>query len=505
MSGGIKKTVISVFIISMGFSLHAQECLTQGDSLTIEAIVNRIKTLLAEYNENPVDPDTSDYEHYYTDAVDINLQIASLKGDCNEILRLMAKGADVNNFIGKNARPLQYAVAEGKKPAAEILLLLGASPDLTDYYGNTPLIVAVRANNLEISELLIRYGAGITVGDNKGSTPLHHSAALGFFYLADMLLYYESPMEVYDAEGNTPLMISVWAGYHDITDLLLSAGTDPNAADKKGFTPLMMAAQNGDTLMLRLLLDNGADLYATNSDGLNALSTATRNGRKDAVVFLLENGSIWELKSDAKMNPVNIARIYGHDDLIPLLIDKGLEAAGVFAFEELVLYAGGMATTHHALISGSVSLREPRMKAGITAGADFNPVNAKLLVKQGDNLFYQYRVTTSVIYAGIFKEFSLAQTLSDARWSLVTSLTAGWRIYSFYEGTRQKPGENFCIIPSARIEWTKNHIGMKAGVSYINMPFYKVPPIWVSLGCSFNLYREIPRAAGKKVRLYSYD
>jgi len=505
MCGGFKKTVISLFIVLMGFSLHAQGVLTHSDSVTIEAIVTRIKAVLAEYNENSVATDTSDYETFYTDAVDINLQIASSKGDCNEILRLIAKGADVNNFVGKNARPLHYAVAGGKKPATEILLLVGASPDLTDYYGNAPLNVAVRANNLEIAELLIRYGAKLSSGDNKGSTPLHHASALGFFYLADMLLYYESPLELYDTEGNTPLMISVWAGYYDITDLLLSAGANPNAGDKKGFTPLMMAAQNGDTLMLRLLLNRGADLYATNSDGLNALSTATRNGSKDAVVFLLENGSLWELKSDAKMNPVNIARIYGHEDLIPLLTDKGLEPAGEFGFEEIVFYAGGMATTHQALFSGSVSLREPRMKAGITAGADFNPLNTKLLVRQGDNLFYQYRVTTSVIYAGVFKEFNLAQTLTDTRWSLVTSLSAGWRLYSFYEGTRQKPGESFCIIPSAKIEWTRNHIGMKAGLSYIKMPFYKVAPIWVSFGCSYNLYREVPRAPGKKVKLYTYD
>lgn len=505
MTGRIAKTIISLFIISMGFSLHAQQVFIQGDSIVVDSIVKRIKVVLAGYNENPVDTDTSDYEYYYADAADINLQIASSKGDCNEILRLMSKGADVNNLTGQNARPLHYAVSEGKKAATEILLLLGASPDLTDSFGNTPLTVAVRANNLEISELLIRYGAGTTVGDNKGSTPLHHSAALGFFYLADMLLYYESPLEVYDTEGNTPLMISVWAGYYDITDLLLSAGANPNAVDIKGFTPLMMAAQNGDTCMLRLLLNWGADLYATNSDGLNALSTATRNGRNDAVIFLLANGSLWELRSDAKMNPVNIAKIYGHDDLIPLLNDKGFEAAGVFAFEELIIYAGGMATTHHSLLSGSVSLREPRMEAGITAGADFNPTNTKLLVKQGDNLFYQYRVTTSVIYAGFFKEFNLAQTLSDTRWSLVTSLSAGWRIYSFYEGSRQKPGENFCIIPSAKIEWSRNHMGMKAGVTYIKMPFYKVAPVWVSLGFSYNLYRVIPRAPGKRVKLYSYD
>lgn len=505
MSTGIKRIVLLLLTVTMGFSLHAQQQLTQADSLVLDSIVTRLKTLVAQYNETVVFTDTSDYEHLYADAIDINLQIAASKGNCNEILRLLAKGADVNNFVGNNARPLHYAVAAGKQPAAEVLLLLGASPDLPDTYGNTALLAAVKAGNLEMAELLIRYGAGITVGDEKGSTPLHHAAALGLFYLSDMLLYYESPLEVYDSEGNTPLMISVWAGYYDITDLLLEAGANPNAADKKGFTPLLMAAQNGDTLMLRLLINRGADLYAVNYDGLDALSTATRNGRKDAVVFLLEIGNRWNLRASPKMNPVNIAAIYGHTDLIPLLRDDGFEAAKEFAFEELVFYAGGMATSHHGLYSVNISLREPRMKAGITVGADFNPAITRLLIKEGDNVLYQYRVRTSVIHAGLFREFTLRQTLGDARWSIVTSLSAGYRIYSFYEGTRQKPEKSFCIIPSVSLDWNKMHFGMKAGVSYIDMPFYKVSPLWISLGGYFNLYRELPRAPGKKVKLYSNE
>ncbi|HUW93051.1 MAG TPA: ankyrin repeat domain-containing protein [Bacteroidales bacterium] len=505
MGAAVKRTILSLFIFSVGVSLAAQQQYDHADSLAIDSIVNRIKTILNQYNETTVFIDTSDYEHFYSDAVDINLQIAASKGQCNEILRLVARGADVNNFIGKNGRPLHYAVAGGKNMAAEVLLLIGALPDLPDIYGNTSLIAAVKANDLEMAELLIRYGAAVSLGDKNGSTPLHHAAALGFFYLSDMLLYYESPVEIPDEEGNTPLMISVWAGYHDITDLLLGAGANPNAADNKGFTPLMMAAQNGDTLMLRMLIDKGANLYPVNNDGLDALSTATRNGRKDAVVFLLKNGNRWEHRASALMNPINIARIYGQSELVPLLTHNGIEAAKEFALDEVVFSAGGLITNHHSLISGNISLREPRIKAGITAGADFNPVSTRLLVKEGDNSFYQYKVRTSVIHAGFFKEFILHRSLNDARWSAVTSLSAGYHIYSFYEGTRQKPGKSFCLIPAVCVEWNQKHFGMKAGASYMKTPFYKVSPLWFSLGSSFNLYKKIPRAPGKKVRLYSYE
>ncbi|TFH49248.1 MAG: ankyrin repeat domain-containing protein [Bacteroidia bacterium] len=505
MCTSMKSLILYLLLLSMGASLNAQKKYYSADSLAVDSIVNRIRAVLNEYNETVIFVDTSDYQQYFPEAVDINLQIAASKGNCTEIIRLVARGADVNNFVGDNATPLHYAVAGGFKNAAEILLLLGASPDSLDIYSNTPLISAVKSDNLEMVELLIRYGANLSRADINGAAPLHHSAALGYFYLADMLLYYGAPAQISDKEGNTPLMISVWAGYYDITDVLLKAGADPNTSDKKGFTPLMMAAQNGDTLMLRLLLDSGADLYKVNHDGLDALCTAIRNGCNDAVVFLLENGHRWLLQPEGKFNPANIAVEYGHGDLLHLLKEYGIEAGGKFALDEIVFGTGGMITRHYSFISGSISLREPRLKAGITVGADFNPVRTRLILKETESLFYQYRLTTTVIHAGIFKEFKVHEGINDARLSIVTTLSAGYRFHSYYEGTRQKPEERFCIIPSLGIEWSRKHFGSRAGLSYLNTPFYQVSPLWFSLGCSFNLSRQIPRAPGKKIRIYNYE
>ena len=200
----------------------------QQDSVAIDSIVNRIKVLLDDYNEEILCIDTSAFITGGYDTDDINLQIAASMGACNEIVRLFSKGADVNNFVGGVATPLHYAVSSESKMAVEILLLLGASPDKPDQYGYTPLIAAVMADNLEIAELLIRYGASLSKTDHNLSSPLHHAAALGFFYTTDMLLYYDAPVEMYDYEGNTPLMLGVSFSNYDITDILLRAGADPN-------------------------------------------------------------------------------------------------------------------------------------------------------------------------------------------------------------------------------------------------------------------------------------
>lgn len=498
MTAMYRHILILFLLLSVSTGVKAQK-----DSLNIDSAVTRIRVILNEYNENLLYVDTSDYVSNSVDADNLNLQTASSLGACNEILRLFARGADVNTFAGGVATPLHYAVASGKKEAAEILLLLGALPDKRDQYGNTPLITAVRANNLEIGELLIRYGASLKLGDSYNSTPLHHAAALGLFYITDMLLYYDSPVEIYDTEGNSPLMIGVSFGYYDISDILLQAGADPNTHDNEGFSPLMGAAQKGDTLMMRLLINSGANLYAVNNTGLDALGCAVRYGHKEAVTFLLENGKRWNYNNTRTNNPASIAEFYGYKKLLSLLNVHGITEKQRLALEELTFSGGGMFTSHYLLMTGAVSIAEPRLRAGITLGAAFNPFRYQLLVN-GSEIIYQYRVNTSVLSAGIFKDFIFFQ-FKNSRLSAVPSLSVGYRFFSEYEGTTMKPENSFCIIPSAEIRWHISNFTASAGFVYMKMPFYKVSPSWFSLGISYTLSRTAPATAGKKIKIYNYE
>ncbi len=500
MVTAFKKMALALTFILCGLSAFAQP-----DTLALDSITQRIKVILKEYNDQVLFVDTSDYAVEGYDVDDFNLQIAASKGACNEIIRLYLKGADVNNFVGKTATPLHYAVASGKMEAVEILLLLGAGTDLTDMYGNTPLTSAVRSNNLDMTEMLIRYGASLTKADRVNSTPLHHAAALGFFYIADMLLYYEAPLELRDQEGNTSLMTAVSFGYYDIADILLQAGADPGAIDRKGFTPLMLASQNGDTLMMRLLIDNGANLYAVNSDGIDALGCATITGKKEAAEFLLDNGNRWIYSGREMSDPVNLAHHYGRSELVQLLEGRGMVARRGFSLAELTVAAGGLITTHYQMADVSLSLTDPKLRTGITFGATFNPASQRMLIAGDDDILYQYRVSTYVIYAGLFREFQLSNPGSGRTWSIVPSLSAGYRFHSLYEGTTDRPDSKFCIIPAAEIRWTKHNISLGSGLTYLNTPYYKVLPVWLTIRASLIMIRESRRNTVKKIRLYNYD
>ncbi len=500
MTPAIKKSAIIAILLACGFTLRGQT-----DSLAVDSVTARIMEILKEYNSYTIFVDTSEYVQYDFNADDINLQTAASLGACNEIVRLYVRGADVNNFAGRMARPLHYAVTSGKWEAVEILLLLGADPDLDDIYGNTPLITAVRANDLVIAEKLIRYGGSLTESDRQKSSPLHHAVALGNFQMTDMLLYYDSPTELFDSEGNTPLMTGVAFSYHDLADLLLQSGADPNAEDRSGFTPLMVASQNGDTLMMRILTDAGANLYAVNVYGTDALGCAVVFSQKEAAAFLLQKGNRWENHGGTLTDPVSLANKYGRKEILQLMLDNGIKGKRELSFTELSVSAGAMVTTHYQLAGASISVSEPGIRTGIVLGALVNPLNQRMLVKGADNTIYQYRVRTNVVYTGVFREFSLSQPLSEIRVSFVPSLSLGYRFHSFYEGTEEKPDNSITVIPSADIRLSRRYLGLSTGISLLKMPFYKAGPVWLSFRVSYSLTRSSSNFTGKKIRLYNYE
>lgn len=500
MTPAMRRFVLTAILLISVFSLKGQT-----DSLVVDSITGRIREILDEYNSYSIYVDTSDYidDRYIGD--DLNLQTAASLGACNEIIRLYVKGADVNNFVGRTATPLHYAVNSGKWEAVEILLLLGADPEKRDMYGNTPLITAVRGNLPVIAEKLIRYGASVTETDRQNSAPIHHAAALGNFYITDLLLYYDCPTELFDREGNTPLMTGVYFGYHDIADLLLQSGARPSAADKLGFTPLMAAAQNGDTLMMRLLTDAGAYLYAVNEYGLDALDCAIISSDKEAVAFLLGKGSRWDKESQKGLSSIQLAEKYGNREIVKLLNEHGIHDNSILSFSELSASAAGWFTTHYTLGGGSVTMEDPVRRLGIILGAAVNPSNQSLQVRKDDNIIYQYRVRSNIIYGGIMKEYPVSSATNGLRLSFIPSLSLGYRFHSLYEGTGERPDNSVCIMPAADMRISRGSFGISAGVAYLNMPFYRVSPVWLTLKASYQLTRSMGNFSGKRTRIYHYN
>jgi hypothetical protein len=85
-------------------------------------------------------------------------------------LCLIDKNIDIHKPVYKGKTSLYVAVDTGQTEIVRFLLESGANPNLSDKWGNTPLMMAKEIDSQEIIQLLENYGADRTVRNNQGKT-----------------------------------------------------------------------------------------------------------------------------------------------------------------------------------------------------------------------------------------------------------------------------------------------------------------------------------------------
>ena len=157
------------------------------------------------------------------------------------------------------AAPIHDAAASGDVAAVMSLIKGGVSPNALNEAGETPLIVAARADQREVANVLIQLRADPRLAAPDGTTPLHAAALTD-----DANLIY----------------------------VLTGAQPDVNARDAQGATPLMLAAEAGKgAAVAALRLDRLSDLEITDNSGRTALTRAGLKSQKMIVTILLRYGA----------------------------------------------------------------------------------------------------------------------------------------------------------------------------------------------------------------------
>ena len=86
---------------------------------------------------------------------------------------LIAAGATVDLANNNGATPLLAAASGGHPEVAAALIAARANVNQARNDGRTPLIMAARMNHVEVVRLLVRAGADTTLGDAYGP-PIDH-------------------------------------------------------------------------------------------------------------------------------------------------------------------------------------------------------------------------------------------------------------------------------------------------------------------------------------------
>lgn len=158
---------------------------------------------------------------------------------------------------------------------------------------STPLITAVKANDMAAVQSLIKKRVAVNAAEADGTTALH------------------------------------WAARSDNVEMvrtLLKARSDVTRANRYGITPLQLAAVNGSTPVVKLLVDGGADVNAVLPEGETILMTAARTGRSEALEILLKAGA--NVSAREKWHgetALHWAAAENHADAVRLLATNGAD------------------------------------------------------------------------------------------------------------------------------------------------------------------------------------
>ena len=153
------------------------------------------------------------------------------------------------------------------------LIAQGVSPNAVDPKGNPMLLVAIRDKSDKVTEYLLKnQNIDVDLSNKYGETPLMIASIEGNLPMVKTLVLQNHAR--IDHIGWTPLHYACTRGHLEVAQFLVTNGADVNASSINGSTPLMMAVQSGNEELIKYLLDKGADLQLRNSQGFTAIDIA---------------------------------------------------------------------------------------------------------------------------------------------------------------------------------------------------------------------------------------
>jgi ankyrin repeat protein len=235
---------------------------------------------------------------------------------------------------GGGLTPLVYAVRSNDLDSVKALLAAGADVNQVTGYGWSPLLVATQNRYYKLAAYLMDHGADVNLANKGAWTPL---------YLAT---------DNRNIEGGDYPVRKGDMDHLDFIKLLIDKGANVNARmkdttetrtvftnqwlDENGATAFLRASQSGDIVLMKLLLAHGADPKIDTALHVSALQVAAGIGwvegityewspasTLEAVKMLLDLGLDPNAQADTGRTALHGAAHKGRPDVVQVLVDHG--------------------------------------------------------------------------------------------------------------------------------------------------------------------------------------
>ncbi len=187
------------------------------------------------------------------------LHRAAHEGNVNEIVRLIAEGADINARDRRRRTPSIVAAFASNDAALRALAEAGADMNAQDAQGYGVVTIAAVANDPDLMSLALSYGnRPDLIHTNWNGTALIAASELGNHEVVRRLIAAGSPLDHVNNLGWNALIEAVVLGnggpdHQKTVRYLIEAGADASIADRDGVTPLEHAKARGFTEITNLI------------------------------------------------------------------------------------------------------------------------------------------------------------------------------------------------------------------------------------------------------------
>lgn len=254
---------------------------------------------------------------------------AAARGEHDKLSLLLAAGASTEVTDDNGRTPLILACHGGHADCVQRLLSMpGIRTELEDYYGCTALSEAIRQDHAECIRLMLNTPGAITAG----YSPLYLAIIRNRpEEIPQALSAEENALTQPDPGGLPPLCRAAASGRAEcLKQLLATEGVNPNLPDASGNTPLHHAIDKEKPDCTELLLKAaGIQVNTTDYSGNTPLHLAAAKGYTEGVKLLLRVGHAGtNRRNKDEQTPLTLAAAAGHKACIKLLVGAENFSAG---------------------------------------------------------------------------------------------------------------------------------------------------------------------------------
>ena len=190
--------------------------------------------------------------------------------------------ADLNSQDSSNNTPLHVAVSADEGEVAVALLELGCSTNVKGQSGKSALHLACERGSAGLVRTLVRdYKADLNSQDSSNNTPLHVAASSARREEVAMILIQEfcCRIDITNSSGESVLHSACGSGCTEVVTLI-SKSISPLVVDLDGNTPLHMCARSGQIGCIEALLqETNNPIFMRNKLGFSAMDLAVPRAR----------------------------------------------------------------------------------------------------------------------------------------------------------------------------------------------------------------------------------